>query len=156
LLELDIPGYGALALSHLVLDVNGTLTNGGVLVPGVAEVLAELRGVLKPVILTADTRGTATSLGEALGVEVRVIKGEWEAGEKLAVVQDLGPDGVVAIGNGANDALVLSSCAVGICVIGPEGASKAALESADLVVTSLLDALALLADPDRLLATLRR
>lgn len=156
MLALDIPGYGALALEHLVLDVNGTLTVGGALLPGAVEALAELRGVLHPVIITADTRGTAAELGEALGVGVRVIAGEWEAGEKLAVVQELGPDRVVAIGNGANDALVLSSCAVGICVVGAEGAARPALESADVVVTSVLDALGLLADRDRLVATLRR
>lgn len=156
MLALDIPGYGALALERLVLDVNGTITVGGGLLPGVAEALAQLKGSLDVLALTADSRGTAAELGAALGIEVRVIAGEWEAGEKLAVVEELGPEHVVAIGNGANDALVLSACAVGICVIGPEGAARPALESADLVVHDVTHALGLLADPARLQATLRR
>lgn len=155
MLELDIPGYGTLALEHLVLDVNGTIAGGGELLPGVAEGLAALAGVLHPVAITADTQGTAAALGERLGIEVHVIASGWEAGDKLALVQDLGPDSVVAIGNGANDALVLKACAVGICVIGPEGASRAALEAADVVVPSIEAALALLVDPRRLMATLR-
>lgn len=155
MLELNIPGYGALALEHLVLDVNGTIAAGGELLPGVAEGLAALEGVLKPVAITADTQGTAASLGERLGIEVQVIASGWEAGDKLALVQDLGADSVVAIGNGANDALVLKSCAVGICVLGPEGAARAALEAADVVAPSIEAALLLLTDPRRLMATLR-
>jgi len=154
-LELDIPGYGALVLEHLVLDVNGTIAGGGLLLPEVATELEALHGVLHPVAITADTHGTAAALGAALGIEVHVIASGWEAGEKLALVQELGPDSVVAIGNGANDALVLKASAVGICVIGPEGASRAALEAADIVVASIGDALRLLSDPRRLLATLR-
>lgn len=155
MLELDIPGYGALALEHLVLDVNGTIADGGELLPGVAEGIAALGGVLKPVAITADTQGTATALGEQLGIEMRVIASGWEAGDKLAIVQELGADSVVAIGNGSNDALVLKASAVGICVIGPEGASRAALEAADVVVPSIQAALKLLAEPRRLMATLR-
>jgi soluble P-type ATPase len=155
MLELDIPGYGALSLKHLVLDVNGTIAEGGELLPGVAEGLAALDGALHAIAVSADTQGTAAALGERLGIEVRVIGSGWEAGDKLAIVQDLGADSVVAIGNGANDALVLKSCAVGICVLGPEGASRAALEAADLVAPSIGAALKLLADPKRLTATLR-
>ena len=86
---------------------------------------------------------------------MRVIASGWEAGDKLAIVQELGADSVVAIGNGSNDALVLKASAVGICVIGPEGASRAALEAADVVVPSIQAALKLLAEPRRLMATLR-
>jgi len=78
-LELDIPGYGTLALEHLVLDVNGTIAGGGQLLPGVAEGLAALNGVLHPVAITADTQGTAAVLGERLGIEVHVISSGWEA-----------------------------------------------------------------------------
>jgi soluble P-type ATPase len=155
MLELDIPGYGALTLEHLVLDVNGTIAGAGVLLPGVAAHLSAIADTLHPVAITADTQGTAAELGHALGIEVHIIASGWEAGDKLALVEDLGPDSVVAIGNGANDALVLRASALGICVIGPEGASRAALESADIVVGSIDAALGLLVDPRRLIATLR-
>lgn len=155
MIELDIHGFGALSLEHLVLDLNGTIAAGGELIDGVAEGIRALDGRMRPVLVTADTRGTAEELAAMLGVELHVIAGEWEAGDKLALIQDLGPDRVAAIGNGANDALMMSSAAVGVCVIGPEGASRTTLEAADVVVTSIRDALALFAEPERLVATLR-
>lgn len=154
-MDLQIPGHGLLSLRYLVLDVNGTLAAGGKLVDGVEERLAQLDGVLQVMAVTADTRGTARDLLEPLSVDVRVIAGLEEAQEKRALVEGLGPEMTAVVGNGSNDALMLRSAAVGICVIGREGASRAALESADLVVTDVCDALAMLADPDRLVATLR-
>ena len=155
MIELDIHGFGALSLEHLVLDLNGTIAAGGELIDGVAEGIRALDGRMRPVLVTADTRGTAEELAAMLGVELHIIAGEWEAGDKLALIQELGPDHVAAIGNGANDALMMSSAAVGVCVIGPEGASRTTLEAADVVVTSIRDALALFAEPERLVATLR-
>lgn len=155
MIALDIPGYGSLELEHLVLDLNGTIAGGGELLDGVAEGVTALEGRMRPVLITADTRGTARGIADRLGVDVHVITGEWEAGDKLELVQTLGPERVAAVGNGANDALMMSSAAVGVCVIGPEGASRATLEAADVVVTSIRDALALFAEPERLLATLR-
>lgn len=156
MLEFDIPGHGACAIEHLVCDLNGTIAFDGRIIEGVAEALASLTGRVRVVLLTADTHGTAAAHAEALGIEVRVIpSGGWEAGEKLAVVQELGPDRVFAIGNGRNDALMLSSCAIGVCVLGPEGAARACMESADVVVTTIGDAFGLLLHPARLIATLR-
>ena len=62
----------------------------------------------------------------------------------------------MVIGNGANDVLVLEGAALGIAVIGPEGASSAALRAADVVCASIVDALDLLLEPRALTATLRR
>ena len=155
MITLEIPSYGSLSLEHLVLDLNGTIAAGGELIDGVAAGIRALEGRIRPVVITADTRGTARAITDRIGVELHVISGEWEAGEKLELVQELGPDRVAVVGNGANDALMMSSAAVGVCVIGPEGASRATLEAADVVVTSIRDALALFAEPERLLATLR-
>lgn len=155
MIELDVPGWGFLRLSHVVLDVNGTIAVGGALLLGVAERLTSLAPTLRAVAVTADTHGTAAELGESLAIPVHIIEPGWEAGQKLALVEDLGPDGVVAIGNGANDALMLRASAVGVCVLGPEGAARSALESADVVVSDVLTALDLLVHPARLFATLR-
>jgi len=46
MLEIDIPGYRALRLVHLVLDYNGTLACDGALVDGVGDRLAALAGML--------------------------------------------------------------------------------------------------------------
>lgn len=156
MISIDIPGHRMLALEHLVLDVNGTIANGGVLVPGVAEALEALGGVIHVVAVTADTHGTAQRLREVLGVEVHVIDAGDESRSKVEFVRALDVGSVVAIGNGANDVLMLSEAALGIAVVGGEGASVDAVQAADVVTVSILDALALLAQPTRIAATLRR
>jgi len=156
MIEVDIPGRGVVRLRHLVLDVNGTIACDGVLLPGVVEALRDLRDVVSVVAVTADTHGTARGLEAAAGVQVQVIARGGETEQKLRLVQELGADEVVAIGNGANDAGMLEAAALGVCVIGPEGAATQAVLASDVVVTSIVDALDLLRAPRRLVATLRR
>ena len=50
---------------------------------------------------------------------------------------------------------MLREAALGIAVVGGEGAAAAALREADVVVTDVLAALDLLLNPRRLMATLR-
>ena len=154
--EADIPGFGQLRLEHLVLDVNGTLAVEGALVEGVAERLRELTGRLTVHLLSGDTYGRTGEVAESLGLRATIIHGPDEAGAKRARVEELGPSSVAAIGNGANDAGMLEEAAVGIVVIGAEGAAAHTVQAADLVVTSPLDALDLLLRPARLVAGLRR
>lgn len=155
-IEIDVPGSGQLKLEHLVLDVNGTIAAGGGLIPGVAEAVEALGATLHVVAITADTHGTAHRLREALGIDVHVIPAGEEAERKVAFVHTLGAENVVAIGNGANDVGMLRASGLGIAVIGAEGAASSALVAADVVTTSILDALALLSQPARIVATLRR
>ncbi len=150
--SLDIPGRPPLALEHLLLDQNGTLTNRGTLIDGVAERLARLRGRLELHLLSADTFGTLDELVRQLGIEGHRIS---TGADKRAFLHALGPRRCAAIGNGNNDVAMLDAAAVGIAVIGPEGASAAAVAAADVVCGSVLDALELLLDERVLIATLR-
>ncbi len=156
MLAIDIPGVGLLELEHLVLDLNGTIACGGEVVEGVADALASLGGTLRVLVVTADTHGTAERITRDLGVEVRVIARGAEAEAKLDLVDELGADGCAFVGNGSNDALALRAAAVGVAVIGGEGAARRAVDASDVVVTSIADALALFTEPSRLSATLRR
>lgn len=156
MLTIDVPGVGMLQLEHLVIDLNGTVAVDGDLVEGVTDVVRSLSPLMHVVLLTADTHGRAARIGETLGCDVRVIGRGREAEAKLDIVDELGSDTVVAVGNGANDALMLADAAFGVAVIGPEGASAAAVMAADVIVNDILDGLRLLADPPRLIATLRR
>ncbi|MCA9958568.1 MAG: HAD hydrolase family protein, partial [Anaerolineales bacterium] len=61
----------------------------------------------------------------------------------------------VAVGNGRNDALMLQAAALGIAVLQAEGTAVVTLTAADVVTPTILDALALLTEPRRLIATLR-
>ena len=155
MLAIYIPSFKDLHIDHLVLDFNGTLARDGRLLDGVKERVLALANDLTVHVLTADTFGNvARELGD-LPCTVTVIPKEDEAGAKLACINALGCTGVVSIGNGQNDALMLENAALGICVIQEEGCSKAALLAADVVTTSILDALDLIIHPLRLVATLR-
>jgi soluble P-type ATPase len=57
MLEVDVPGWQRLRLDELVLDVNGTLTCDGVLLPGIRERVAAMRSILEVRLLSADTFG---------------------------------------------------------------------------------------------------
>lgn len=155
-MRLVIPGRGTYEIRYLVLDMNGTLGLDGELIGGVAEKLGGLKGDPRPVMITANTHGGASRAKQALGLEAVIIERGEEAEQKLRFVRDLGPEGVIAVGNGANDTLMLKESAVGICVVGPEGAATSALLAADVVVSDIRDALDLLLHPRRLVATLRR
>jgi P-type E1-E2 ATPase len=159
-MEIIIPGQRTYSLDHLVLDVNGTVAEGGELILGVQEVLVSLRSSgLEVHWITADTRGRQAALDAALGWPAVRIDGsspEGEAQEKAAFVRDLGAHRVAAIGNGANDAAMLREATLGIAVLGPEGLAVDALLAADVVTPSILAALALFQDPTRLVATLRK
>jgi P-type E1-E2 ATPase len=155
MLQIAIPGRPPIAASYLVLDVNGTLTVDGKLLPGVAGRLRRLEESIETVLLTADTYGTAATVAEMVGGSLTILEPTQGAEQKLAVVRRLGPHSVIAIGNGQNDALMLEAAALGIGVVQAEGAAQAALAQADVVFTSITDALDALLTPTRLVATLR-
>ena len=156
MIELAIPGRETFRLEHLVLDVNGTLALDGILLPGVTERLATLRQALALHLLTADTHGAQQRINQALRLEGRRLDPAAAGAEqKAAYVRTLGADRVVAIGNGVNDVGMLRDAALGIAVLGPEGMALVALQAADVVTRSIADALDLLSNPKRLVATLR-
>ena len=152
MLRLNVPGAGDLLLDHLVLDVNGTLSSRGKAIDGVIPAVRALHGVLQPHVVSADTFGTAQALAVELGAPFRRI---CTGADKRAYVRMLGAQSCVAIGNGRNDARMLSEAALGIAVLGPEGTHTAAMLAADIVTRSAIGALMLLADQQALLATLR-
>ena len=155
MIALDIPGVGNFFWTHLVLDVNGTLSFDGDLVPGVAERLCDLGKQVSIHLLTADTRGTAEGLAKSLGVDWTKVERGREAEQKRRYVECLGAEQVIAIGNGNNDADMLSAAALGIVVLGGEGSAVRPLMQADVFARDITDALDLLLNPTRLLATLR-
>lgn len=152
MLKIDIPQRGTLELHHAVFDINGTLAVDGVALSGVAERLQRLSEHLSIHLLTAGTHGNLTTLRQTLGYPLQLIsKGD----EKMRYVQELGPENVIAFGNGVNDAGMLRLAAIGIAILTNEGVSVRALQAADVLTRGPLDALDLVLRPTRLIATLR-
>lgn len=155
MLAIDVPGFRALRLTDLVCDYNGTLAVDGLLLPGVGDALTRLGANLRVHVITADTFGTVAQELSGLALEVVPVPAERQAEAKLAYVTRLGPEGVVAIGNGRNDRMMLAAAAVGIAVVQGEGSAGQAILGADIVAPGILAALGLLLHPQRLIATLR-
>ena len=155
MIEINIPGFCHLQLAHLVLDYNGTLAIDGHLIPQVGKKLTKLSHDLHIHVLTADTFGLAKTGLAGLPLDLTIAPPEDQAETKQAFVSSLGAEQVVAIGNGRNDGPMLQAAALGIALVQLEGGAVETLVSADIVSTSILDALDLLSHPQRLVATLR-
>jgi len=148
LIEINVPGQRAYRFEYLVLDLNGTISLDGNIIEGVQERLEILHNLVNIIIVTADTRGKAQEVVNKLSVKIHKIYPE--------LVQRLGGETTVSVGNGSNDASMLKESILGICVLGTEGTSYEAISNCDLAVSDINSALDLLLKPERLIATLRK
>ena len=152
MIRIEIPQRGLLELHHAVFDINGTLAVDGKPIPNVVAALSSLASFLSIHLLTAGTHGNLKELEETFGFPLQIISnGE----EKAWYVQQLGPENVIAFGNGANDAGMLRLAAIGIAVLAAEGVAISALQAADILAPGPIDAIELVLKPKRLVATLR-
>lgn len=150
-ITVPVPGDQPISLNEAVFDYNGTLADGGLVSDEVVALIGQLKGHLSVIILSAGTFGGLDEASAHLGVAFRRVA---TGADKAAYVA--GRQGVVAIGNGRNDVLMFGQAALSICVMGPEGAAREAMDAATVVVDSAEAAIRLLLDPRRLTATLRR
>lgn len=154
-MRIDVPGYGELEVAHLVCDFNGTLALDGRLIDGVQQALNRLARQLSVHVITADTHGSVREQLKGVDCEIVVIGQEDQARDKRDFARSLNSETVVALGNGRNDEAMLQEAGLGICLVLEEGAFTRSLLAADVVCRSVVDALALLENPNRLIATLR-
>jgi len=87
-------------------------------------------GIKRTVMITGDNKNTADSIAKAVGI--KTVYAETLPGEKLHALEDINERPAVFVGDGVNDAPVLTGSDVGIA-LGARG-STAASESADLVI----------------------
>ncbi len=156
MIRIEIPGGEEIKIKHIVFDVNGTLALDGTLLPEVSSLLMELRERTNIHLLTADTHGKQAKIDQQLGMTATRVKAGKEAEQKAAFLKNLGPDQSAAIGQGANDSLMLKEARIGICVLSEEGTALETLLQADLVTPNINTALSLFIHPTRLVASLRK
>ncbi len=143
-------------IEHVVFDYNGTLATDGRIPEDIKAKLAVLAEKVHVTVVTADTFGLAQEqLGGMGKVELIIMNQMQDGGFKAEFAAKLG-SGVLAVGNGRNDRMMFQIAALSICVIGKEGASGKTLASADIVVNRIEDALDLLLNDKRMIATLRK
>jgi soluble P-type ATPase len=156
MLNFNIPGRGEFVIKNLILDLNGTIAFDGNIITGVKKRLSLLANHVNIFVVTADTNKNAEQLVKGLNVTLfKIYKGD-EDSQKLDLILEKGKTETISMGNGANDVSMLEESAIGICVLGKEGAATEALIASNVVVHGINDALDLLIEPHRLIATLRR
>lgn len=156
MIQISLPGRNkTLDLNNLILDMNGTLTTDGVLPEGVQERIELLKTKLKVYLLTADTFGSGKDVAEKLGIDLFKVSDEQGGVDKKDFLHSQKAEKTVAIGNGYNDMLMLEDAGLSIVVIGREGCCAQAIIKADIAVTNIIDALDLLLNPLRIVATMR-
>jgi soluble P-type ATPase len=104
----------------------------------------------------ATPREIPKTLDELLNLRAARLQPGDEQTQKAEYVRNLGAERVVAIGQGANDAGMLKTATLGICVLSLEGVAVETLLSADLLMPDILSALDLFDKPLRLIASLRK
>ena len=154
--EITIPNYATLQLEHVVLDYNGTIAKDGILKEDIKELIRKLCENYTVHIVTADTFGSVAAQSEDLDIVLKILTFLDHTQEKADYIKALGSKHCAAFGNGNNDAKMLESAALGIAVMGDEGCASATLLASDVVCKDIVEALELLLQPKRLIATLRR
>jgi len=155
-LELNIPNWGNLEIENLLLDYNGTIALDGRLKEEIKPLILTLSKTLKIYVITADTFGSVKEELKDLPVEILILNSLNHTKEKRDFLNKLGSNSTIAIGNGNNDSLMLKDSIVSIAILGEEGCSMEAINSANILSPSIKYALELLINTKRLIATLRR
>jgi len=156
MIEIAIPGMNKLIIKNIVSDVNGTLALDGSLLPGVEEKIHSLARLVNIHLVTANTGGRQAQIDQVLGTNAILLAPGDEAEQKAAYLRSLDAHTCAAIGQGANDQMMIEVAALGICVLSPEGSFGKTLLAADLVFPDILTALEWFEHPNRMIATLRR
>jgi soluble P-type ATPase len=156
MIKLEIPGRGFFEFENIVLDLNGTLSVDGKIHAKARDKINLLAKRAKIFVLTADTRGGAGQMLGKLKAEIVLLSGDDTSQGKANFIESIGSNRTVGIGNGYNDRLMVRDAALGICVIGKEGASAETVKNADVLFPDVVDALDFLLKPLRNKATLRR
>ena len=155
MIRLNIPGNADAAIKNVVFDMNGTLAEDGVIKNSVKQLLIELSKNADIYIITSDTFGSAADSVKDLNVKLYIIDGENSAEKKKDIVYKLGYSETVVIGNGYNDYAMFKQGFIGIGIMGLEGLSLKAALHCDIIIGNIEDAINLLLNPKRLIATLR-
>lgn len=150
----DIPGQGQLEIKTIILDLNGTLSVAGSVPDGVKERLDQLKAKgFKVLFFTGNTRNDADDLATSLGIDWKLAK---DADGKRDLALGLEPETCASIGNGLIDLELMKTVKLRIVTLQAEGVHIQTMLSSDIVVPNINDALDLLIDEQRLIATLRK
>lgn len=155
MLKYEIPGRATIEIENIVLDYNGTIAVNGELIPGVDKLINELAQSAKVHIVTADTYGTVREACAHINAEVITFPTDSAGQSKREIVQGLGAERTLTVGNGYNDIPMFEIAGLSIAIIEGEGTSGKLLAQADIVARSILEGLTIALQANMVKATLR-
>jgi len=156
MISIQRPGMESLELHFVLIDFEGTLAMDGRVHPKAKDKVNLLSKRVTVYIFTKSSKEKVEETLKKMKAEILYMTEGDSSQQKLDVLQRLGPHQTAVIGNGFDDVQIMEQAGLGMCVIGKEGSSPEAVAKADLVVTSVLDALDFLLKPLRQGATLGR
>jgi soluble P-type ATPase len=148
------PGQDALEIEFLFIAFEGTLASDGRVHPKAKDKINLLSKRARIYIAVKTGRERADEVLRKVKAEIVYLTEGESARRKAELLHQIGPARTAVIGNGVDDAQIVEEAALGICVIGREGAWGEAIKKADVVVCNILDALDFLLKPLRQKATL--
>lgn len=155
MLVYEIPGREDIEIENLVLDYNGTIAVDGKILEGVKDLLSILKDQVNIYILTADTYGTVEDECSNIAGRVLTFPRENAGKSKRDIIKKLGGEKTICIGNGFNDIPMFKEATLSIAIIEGEGASAQLLVHADIISRSIIEALEIILNEDKIRATLR-
>lgn len=140
-------------IQNIVFDYNGTLAVDGKVSKEVYDKVISLAKKKSVYIVTADTFGSVQETFKDTDINTTIISNSLE---KANFIKTIGPEKTIAIGNGANDAEMLSLSTIGIAFLGKEGLATSALVNSDFIVKNHQELFEILDEPNKMIATLRK
>ena len=154
-MKIEIPNYKTLEIENIVLDFNGTIAKDGKVKQETKELINALCNEFNIFVITADTNNSVKDELNSLPVTIIILKSDNHTKEKMEFVKKVDCNKTIAIGNGANDELMLKTATIGICLLGNEGCATKTCLASDILCKNIHEALELFLYPKRLIATLR-
>ncbi len=151
----EVPGRNDIKIESVVFDYNGTIAVDGKLVDGVSSLLNLLSKRVDIHILTADTYGTVKKECKDINARVLTFPRENAGESKKKIVEELGQDKTLCVGNGYNDIPMFDISILSIAIIEGEGCSGKLLAKADIVSKNIIECLNIILNTNMIKATLR-
>lgn len=155
MLMYKIPGREDIEIKNIVFDYNGTIAVDGKILEGVKVLLSNLAEYVDVYILTADTYGTVEKECSDINGKVLTFPKENAGESKRNIVEKLGGEKTICVGNGFNDLPMFKEAILSIAVIEGEGTSGKLLLAASIVTRSILEAIEIILNKDKMKAILR-
>jgi soluble P-type ATPase len=154
MISIQRSGLPTIEIDFILLDFEGTVASDRRVHPKVKDKINLLSKRAKIYILARGEKEAVEDMLRNVKAETVYFKEGRVSQEKLDFIRRLGTERTIAVGNGADDALMIAEAGIGICVISKEGTSTEMLRHAKVVFSNILDALDFMLKPLRQTTTL--